>query len=143
MQVAKMNPEVKVRWLEALRSGKFKQGNGALCNEGGYCCLGVLCEIEGKLVEVPDGGRVHRGVSTPYAAGATGDRIEWYLPPEEVLQKWDMDTRVTDVDFNRPLVGVLARMNDGPKLGALNLPPSFVQRRYTFEEIANWIEINL
>ncbi len=45
-----MNPEAKRLWLEALRSGKYKQGKDALKIEGvdgivRHCCLGVLCEI--------------------------------------------------------------------------------------------------
>lgn len=44
-----MNPELKQKWLEALRSGKYMQGIGALCvNDYGkqkYCCLGVLAEV--------------------------------------------------------------------------------------------------
>jgi hypothetical protein len=44
-----MNPDIKKRWLDALRSGKFKQGREALrSNHGGdtrHCCLGVLCEL--------------------------------------------------------------------------------------------------
>lgn len=41
-----MNKEVAVQWVEALRSGKFKQGRSRLQDsEGNYCCLGVLCEI--------------------------------------------------------------------------------------------------
>lgn len=44
-----MNKEVKERWLEALRSGKYKQGTGKLkCQTKGelqYCCLGVLQEL--------------------------------------------------------------------------------------------------
>ena len=44
----KMNPEWKAKWLVALRSGKYKQGNGILLDdEGGYCCLGVLQSIVG------------------------------------------------------------------------------------------------
>jgi hypothetical protein len=43
-----MNPIVKKKWLNALRSGKFKQGQGALKNSEGHCCLGVLCEITGN-----------------------------------------------------------------------------------------------
>jgi hypothetical protein len=43
-----MNPEIKAKWLEDLRSGKFKQTEGTLkSTEGGYCCLGVLCESMG------------------------------------------------------------------------------------------------
>lgn len=42
-----MNPEWKKKWVEALRSGKYKQGKEALCFGDKYCCLGVLCEIAG------------------------------------------------------------------------------------------------
>lgn len=35
------------QWVEALRSGKYKQGKQALCKDGKYCCLGVRCEVEG------------------------------------------------------------------------------------------------
>lgn len=43
-QVFKLDPEVKKRWLEALRSGKYSQGKGALRSPEGFCCLGVLCD---------------------------------------------------------------------------------------------------
>lgn len=33
-------------WVEALRSGEFKQCAGALSRqENGFCCLGVACEV--------------------------------------------------------------------------------------------------
>ena len=34
-----------LKWIEALRSGKYAQGKGALQTEDGYCCLGVACEV--------------------------------------------------------------------------------------------------
>lgn len=35
-------------WIEALRSGKYQQGNGYLRTiDDKYCCLGVACEILG------------------------------------------------------------------------------------------------
>lgn len=41
-----MNPEVKKKWLEALRGGEYLQGNGALHpTEDTFCCLGVLCDL--------------------------------------------------------------------------------------------------
>lgn len=40
-----MDPKLKAKWIEALRSGKYKQGKGNLCHKGYYCCLGVLCEL--------------------------------------------------------------------------------------------------
>lgn len=47
-----MNPEIKAKWIEALRSGKYKQGRGRLQRDGGFCCLGVLCDILGAKWEV-------------------------------------------------------------------------------------------
>jgi len=46
-----MPKAVKERWLKALRSGEYKQGQGMLRDaEGGYCCLGVLVqELDGKI----------------------------------------------------------------------------------------------
>lgn len=36
------------KWVAALRSGRYKQGTGYLRdNEDLYCCLGVLCEVQG------------------------------------------------------------------------------------------------
>jgi len=40
-----MKKSIKKKWLAALRSGKYEQGTGALCEDGKYCCLGVLCEV--------------------------------------------------------------------------------------------------
>ena len=45
-----MDQKLKQDWVEALRSGKYKQGRLALykpCSEA-YCCLGVLCKVAGK-----------------------------------------------------------------------------------------------
>ena len=44
-----MNPIVKQKWVDALRSGEYKQGSTilrSLNNE--FCCLGVLCDIYQK-----------------------------------------------------------------------------------------------
>lgn len=48
-----MSKIVKQKWLNALRSDKFKQGQGALCEHGRYCCLGVLAEVTGHLNDGP------------------------------------------------------------------------------------------
>jgi hypothetical protein len=42
-----LDPEIKEKWVAALRSGQFKQGRGSLRNGNQYCCLGVLCVISG------------------------------------------------------------------------------------------------
>lgn len=40
-----MDPEWKAKWVEALRSGKYKQGQYKLRDEDQFCCLGVLCDL--------------------------------------------------------------------------------------------------
>ena len=40
-----MNNELRNLWVEALRSGKYKQGKGRLRDGDTYCCLGVLCDL--------------------------------------------------------------------------------------------------
>lgn len=43
-----MKAEDKKKWVEALRSGDYKQGVHALRDyDDKYCCLGVACEIFG------------------------------------------------------------------------------------------------
>ena len=40
-----MNANAK-KWVQALRSGKYKQAHGTLGKEdGSRCCLGVLCDL--------------------------------------------------------------------------------------------------
>lgn len=41
-----MNAEIKKKWIEALRSGDYRQGFGGLKKEDCFCCLGVLCQIK-------------------------------------------------------------------------------------------------
>jgi hypothetical protein len=40
-----MKAEIKTRWLEALRSGRYQQTQGKLRTDVGHCCLGVLCDV--------------------------------------------------------------------------------------------------
>lgn len=43
-----MKPEIKAKWVAALRSGEYKQGHGALRYEDSFCCLGVLCDLAAR-----------------------------------------------------------------------------------------------
>lgn len=45
----KLEKTFKGRFLNALRSGKYKQIRDELFNQslGGYCCLGVMCSLRG------------------------------------------------------------------------------------------------
>jgi hypothetical protein len=44
-----MDAQLKAKWVEALRSGDFKQAQGVLhdAKTDSYCCLGVLCKVVG------------------------------------------------------------------------------------------------
>lgn len=46
MSTPKMNPDIKAKWVAALRSGAYRQGAHVLrtCT-GEFCCLGVLCDL--------------------------------------------------------------------------------------------------
>ena len=37
--------ENQQKWVDALRSGKYKQGRAYLKYGNGYCCLGVACDV--------------------------------------------------------------------------------------------------
>ncbi len=44
-----MKKHIKKLWVDALRSGKYKQGFKELkTQEGSFCCLGVLCDLHRK-----------------------------------------------------------------------------------------------
>jgi hypothetical protein len=57
-----MNAELKQKWVEALRSGKYPQGINYLRTDQGYCCLGVLCDVI-------DGSKWQKGVGNLWTHG--------------------------------------------------------------------------
>ena len=94
-----MSPELKTKWLEALRSGEYRKGKRRLCTidpKGDrYCCLGVLYEIL-------HGKEAWRG---PRYDDMVGDYVR-------------MTARLSSVTFGHsvltdPHVGELAIINDG------------------------------
>lgn len=117
-----MKPEIKARWLEALRSGKYKQGRGKLRQavdvEGGaeYCCLGVLCDLAAK-----------EGVGDWVDGSLFRDAVEiqaGVLPPG--VQAWARTA------YGNPVVP--DRTGGCTTLAAVN------DQGATFEEIADLIE---
>lgn len=53
-----MNPEIKAKWLAALRSGEYQQGRGCLRRGSKefpqFCCLGVLAVIQNGVFDGSD-----------------------------------------------------------------------------------------
>lgn len=59
----KIDPQVKQKWVDALRSGEYQQATGKLKSQEGFCCLGVLCDLYAK--EHEDAGWEYRGTDRP------------------------------------------------------------------------------
>ena len=61
-----MKRAIKVKWIEALRSRKYRQGKGCLLWSGGYCCLGVLCHVVDPKMKFwePSSGKLPRKIAT-------------------------------------------------------------------------------
>lgn len=81
--VSKMDPAVKAKWLEALRSDEYAQGTFSLrSKEDEFCCLGVLCDIAVKegIIPEPDPG------NTDYIYGREDDAETAGLP--RAVQEW-------------------------------------------------------
>lgn len=71
-----MNKELKAKWVEALRSGKYKQGRVKLNQGGHWCCLGVLCDLNDASLWCDTGGYIHPGSAC--------------FPPEEIFKSLDI-----------------------------------------------------
>ena len=66
-----MDPKIKRKWVKALRSGNYHQGQMQLCRGGKHCCLGVLVEeMYGEAIweEDGDGDLTYKGEATNLAA---------------------------------------------------------------------------
>ena len=113
-----MNRELKTKWLEALRSGKYKQGRMALRTiQDEFCCLGVLCDIV-----APDAWSKRLPNSDHYIHMNNGGGI----PSFNLYPEYAPDFAPNKHGQGR--LGVLVNMNDSGK---------------TFAEIADYIEENL
>lgn len=85
----KMRPEVARMWVDALRSGDYKQGKHRLTTvtDDGveHCCLGVLCEIAVQEGVIPPGKPDDVSFLVPKAI-LYGKHDAGAVPPTEVNQ---------------------------------------------------------
>lgn len=123
---------LKKKWLEALRSGEYQQGEGHLFENDTYCCLGVLCKIAGATFggEHPVIRETEEGEGYPTTATAAA-----YLSPEVWAEEDELPEPMREYfGLGDRVHGHLIEMNDGKVFGA-----EMVDRK-TFPEIADWIE---
>lgn len=120
--------EFKYLWIAALRSGKYKQAQGRLKTDVGFCCLGVACDmvdpqtwrnIEGYDEET---GQEFTHKDSWCTASGNDELPDNQDLPDEVFMVLAADRG----DFR--VMDKLAAMNDAGK---------------TFTELAQWIEENL
>ena len=84
-----MNKEIKRKWIEALRSGEYKQAQHQLRDGDRFCCLGVLCDIHSKetggewVNGVYERNRTHLSQSVMIWAGLASKSV--YLPDNSCL----------------------------------------------------------
>lgn len=114
-----MSPELKAKWIEALRSGKYKQGRYYLKRkDGSMCCWGVAAEVMGCQWKPSKSGSVDGQVAV------FSDDPAPYTPihalPKEMVES---------LGVSQAMEAKLMQMND--------------YGGYTFEQIADFIEQNL
>lgn len=132
-----MDPALKKRWVEALRSGKYAQAREALRKyEGGeiagYCCLGVLCDVID-----PKGWDAER----------EDDVGDIYVFPHRLAMNDDEsldDDEAEHLGISVETMHALMKMNDG-RLGWSHEKRDavFIEPPKSFDEIATYIEENL
>lgn len=109
-----MNEKIKKKWVDALRSGKYKQGREQLRDGDKFCCLGVLCEV----------------LRIPYRPR------DPYLPPR-ARDLAGLKQKDPLVQLRGRALMAISNLNDGNDV----LTPPL--RRRTFEQIADVIEKQL
>lgn len=134
-----MNQEIKKRWVEALRSGDYEQGEFRLCyldknQEKKYCCLGVLCDLatkELKNLSVTEEDDIASYNTRVYQYG--GKQGEVSLLPFEVMEWAGLDTSDPQVKIKtekgEEYFEDLTRIND--------------DYGYNFNQLADLIEAQL
>ncbi len=122
-----MKPEIKQKWVAALRSGKYKQGRGCLRRHDSYCCLGVLCDLHAQVTDW----------KWSLESGIGRYMGESLLPSGEVQAWAGINTSSPFCEFVSPDV------NEGRPVALALLNDGSVDRNissWTFEQIADVIE---
>jgi hypothetical protein len=129
-----MKKDIAKKWVKALRSGKYKQGQSWLKQydkkgQERHCCLGVLCELYNDEMKK----KHKKSLNSKIVDGCEAQRISFNKQEQglpSVVKKWAgmKDSLGYFVNTNREFSECLADMNDiGVK----------------FKTIANTIEKNI
>lgn len=128
--MSKMNPEVKAKWLAALRSGEYQQTTWQLKSDCGsaYCCLGVATDLfrketgEGEWIE--EYGMAKFKIHDVSEAGVLSPVVrQWAGLPD-----YNPSVRLPSEAVGESYITSVAELNDNG---------------YTFAQIADLIEAQL
>jgi hypothetical protein len=118
-----MYKDKATKLINALRSGRYKQGRGRLVNDKNkFCCLGVACDISNTSLEW------ERGSYGTWTIG--GER---YYLPEAIMQEYGFHSRTGVPRDDRELI------INGKSYACLS---GANDNGVSFEEIADYIEQN-
>jgi len=120
-------------WTAALRSGKYEQGQNALCDGSAFCCLGVLAEVAGFEKVVDPEFQVVEYLFSKDGIGEA-EREEAVIPyslQQTILEDLDLRVRVPTAEI------------DGQTFHADDLHSRLINMNdsgVTFDQIADYID---
>lgn len=116
-----MNSYWKNSWVDALRSGQYSQTEEILRDNAGFCCLGVLCDLYRKELNVG---------TWEDRAPFDSDGSNFVFVVDKIAETGTLPVRMAKMlDLDENSQSALIDLND--------------QQGFDFDEIADWIEENL
>jgi len=114
----KIPKDFGIKWVNALRSGNYKQGKDDLYKafNNSYCCIGVA----GSICDISNQDMNEKGLFS---------KDDFSL---EFIEQLSFPIELTGSAYANPLVNELINMNDGTNNCV----------KMDFNEIADWIEAN-
>ncbi len=147
-----MKPEIKARWIAALRSGEYVQGRDCLRRDlwtpasapgeltDAFCCLGVLCDLAAR-----EGVVEWDGTDVLYTFPQRGRGTDvLYTSPQRGREHWENNV------LPLPVMVWAGLAEDNPRVAcdvggytSANVATLNDEHGFTFSEIADCIEVSL
>lgn len=134
-----MREDVAKMWVEDLRQNADLQGEGALCSDGKFCCLGRLCELALNYIpglekkQIEHAWLNHDDLDFNY--GVNGSVFDDSILPEVVRQWADLKLCAPIAKIDNIMFSLIA-LNDGFYM----MDESESYSKKNFNEIADIIE---
>jgi hypothetical protein len=132
-----MDPAAKAEWVADLRSGKYNQAMGVLCekDDKGFCCLGVLSE---QAVRKGVAEKIEGIDATSYRM--EGDKFKATSSLSDGLARWAGITYQDGFDEDKVAVSAYGRLPFKERDGNLAYLDSLNDDGMPFSQIADIID---